>query len=184
MITANGVKFLNKIGIDVTELGVVMLKTEQLPIKKWVPQDFAYVARNRKRHWIKGLDVGSHLTLLYGLLGQAHSEYKEGVMEVLSGWAIPQQVEIEDIDTFDSPFIDEPYKCLAGRIRVTDQLLEGHQRLSLLPHINTYLEYKPHVTLGYVQANLVNEAIYAIEQHLWAYPALQVTGLEYGDRML
>ena len=32
-----------------------------------------------------------------------------------------------------------------------DALLDAHQRLSLLPHIDTHASYVPHITLGYVQ---------------------------------
>ena len=37
-----------------------------------------------------------------------------------------------------------------AHLRVTEELLEGHNRLEFLPHINTFTGYKPHITVCYL----------------------------------
>jgi len=142
------------LGVDVNKLGVVMLDTDPIMVTDWVVggKEDLYYKNNPDRFWICGAvaEEGAHLTLLYGLM-QHGLTWKPLIDIVLADWT-PPVLEVESIGVFDSPFVDEPYKCIIAHIKVTEQLLEGHQRLSLLPHINTFTKYRPHITLAYVKA--------------------------------
>lgn len=142
-----------QLGINLNTLGCVMLDLQTLGSMGGTVRSTSdlYYAKNPERKWIKGWVVGKvpHITLLYGLLDNAHN-WEEHIESVLSGWSI-DHVEIDYIGYFDSPYSDEDYYCLVAHIKVTPELMEGHQRLEFLPHINTFKGYKPHMTIGYIR---------------------------------
>ena len=158
------------LGINLNKLGCVMLDLEPIKLPTYIIQDEVtgeqlnydkyigerlYYAKNKERFWIDGYvaDKVPHMTLLYGLLDEARN-YESHIEKVLTGWKL-DGVEIEDFGYFDSPYGDEPYYCIVGHIKVTPELLEGHQRLEFLPHINTFVGYKPHITIAYIQKDEV-----------------------------
>lgn len=156
-----------KLGINLDKLGCVMLDLEAPEVDiDW--QDNLYYAKDKTRKWVDGFVMGEtpHITLLYGLLENAHN-WKDHIEDVLWDWDL-DSVEIESIGSFDSPYKDEPYYCLVGHIKVTPELMEGHSRLELLPHINTFTGYKPHMTIAYIKKDdvLKQTAIEMLTQEL------------------
>lgn len=143
------------LGINLDKLGCIML--DVIPLKNMYSIEIdgagvaLYYAKNKTRFWIDGWVVGkvAHITLLYGLLEEGRN-YEPHIQKVLEGWKM-KNVEVDHIGYFDSPYKDEPYYCIVAHIKVTPELLEGHQRLEFLPHINTFAEYKPHMTIGYIR---------------------------------
>jgi len=175
------------LGINLDKLGCIMLDLEPLSNMYSIEVEGAgialYYAKNKERFWIDGWVVGkvAHVTLLYGLL-KTGPEWKEYVDAVLKDWDLPE-VEIEKIGYFDSPYSDEPYYCIVAHLKVTDKLLEGHQRLSFLPHINTFPGYKAHMTICYLKKNQGEKyRDIMIEQFnkMWAGKKLKVKGINYG----
>ncbi len=170
------------LGINVNKLGCIMLDTDSIPITSMVENgdDDLYFARDKEHYWIRGAvgETGAHATLLYGLLEHG-TQWRELVDLVLLGWKIPD-LEIESIGVFDSPYADEPYKCIIAHIKVTDELLEGHARLELLPHINTFTKYRPHVTLAYVHEDAAQKWVGALQNLVGR--TLAVTKLNYGSQ--
>ena len=141
------------LGINLNTLGCVMLDVEPLfnmSLHHQASDLDLYYAKNKERFWIDGWIAGkvAHITLLYGLLETAKN-YEPHISKVLEGWEM-KVVEIDNVGFFDSPYPDEPYYCIIAHIRVTPELLEGHQRLQFLPHINTFNTYKPHMTICYI----------------------------------
>jgi len=169
---------LKKVGVpDITKLGCVMLDVEPMDVTEYVPEHMEYRTTNPDRYWIKGRDGGDHLTLLYGLLQNANT-WRKHVDAVMAGWEMPTVVVIEHVDSFPSTFPDEPYSCIVGKVLVTPAIQEAHDRLSMLPHIDTHWGYKAHVTLAYVKQEYRQDAIDLLEM---AFPAgLGVRGLNYG----
>ena len=86
---------------------------------------------------------------MFGLL-RSGQELKKHVTAVLEGWELPN-IKIKEVNFFYGQTGE--YVTIVALVDVTDELKEGHQRLSLLPHINTFGEYKPHITLAYVKAS-------------------------------
>lgn len=145
------------LGINLSKLGCVML--DVVPSQNMYSIEFdgagvaLYYAKDKEKFWIDGwvADKTPHITLLYGLLETA-KKYEKHIETVLAGWKL-EEVEIENIGYFNSPYPDEPYYCIVAYIKVTPKLLEGHQRLEFLPHINTFVGYIPHMTIAYINKN-------------------------------
>lgn len=140
--------------INLNTLGCVMLDVE--PLANMITNDNEgmeglYYTKNPDRKWIDGWIAGdiAHVTLLYGLLDNAHN-WEKHISSVLGGWKM-DTIEIDHIDYFESPYEDEEYYCIVAHIKVTPELMEGHSRLEFLPHINTFTGYKPHMTICYIR---------------------------------
>lgn len=153
-------KVYEALDISLSELGCVMLDLEPsidlIKIGNEMESGKSlYYSGNKEYFWIDGF-VGKnpHVTLLYGLLGPA-IDYKQLIDEVLTGWEL-KTIEVESIGYFESPYKDEPYRCIIAHVKVTPKLLEGHNRLEFLPHINTFAGYKAHFTLAYVKKDKVS----------------------------
>ena len=169
------------LGINLDKLGCVMLDLEPLSNMYSIVADGGeislYYAKNRDRFWIDGwvVDKVPHITLLYGLLEEGKN-FEPHINKVLEGWEL-DEVEIESIGYFDSPYPDEPYYCIVAHIKVTDELLQGHQRLEFLPHINTFTSYKPHMTIAYIDKNqgeIYRDTTIQYFNDLWAGKKLKV----------
>jgi 2'-5' RNA ligase len=169
------------LGINLSKLGCVMLDLEPLENMYSIEAEGAgialYYAKNKERFWIDGwvCDKLAHITLLYGILEEGKN-YQPHIKEVLKGWEM-NDVEIEDIGYFDSPYPDEPYYCLVAHIKTTPKLLEGHQRLQFLPHIDTFTGYKPHMTICYLdktQGEAYRDRMIKSFRKLWKGKKLKV----------
>lgn len=150
-LSAHGFKDLYQgLGIDLATLGCVMLDLNAVPRPASLGDGDLYVSKDPKRFWIDGwvADSTPHATVLYGLLTPAY-EQRARVFQVLDGWD-PEHVTVERVGFFPSPYPDEPYWCVVAHVFKSPELLEGHDRLSFLPHVDTFAGYQPHVTLGYI----------------------------------
>lgn len=143
------------LGINLSKLGCIMLDLEPLPNAYSMEFDGAgialYYAKDKTRFWIDGWVFDKpHITLMYGLLTPGNeSPMKELVPMILEGWEYPE-IEVEDVSFFDSPYPDEPYWCLVAKVKTSENLVEGNERLKFLPHVNTFPGYKPHATIAYI----------------------------------
>lgn len=111
--------------------------------------DDLYYSPDPEKFWVKG-DVSekAHITLLYGLLTPAY-EQKGEINRVLDTWDAPEYFIPDNVTFFPSPYPEEPYAAIV--VKLDDPALEeAHQRLSYLPHVNTFPTYQPHMTLAYV----------------------------------
>lgn len=169
------------LGITISQLGIVMLDTDPIEVTEKVDQGKAdlFTSSNPERFWIDGAVVEreAHVTLLFGLLASG-TAYKSMIDAVLADWT-PPTLEIESVGSFPSTFGDEDYACIVAHIKVSDQLLEGHARLQLLPHIDTFPDYKPHLTLAYVQKSAEAKWLKALGTSLNG-TKLEVNALNYG----
>jgi len=165
-----------ELNISLDELGCVMLDLEPLENMGSVALAL-YHSPNKERFWINGwvCDKNPHITLLYGLV-ETGVKWENHIETVLKDWQI-ETVKIDHIDYFDSPYPDEPYYCLVAHIEVTEKLLEGHQRLEFLPHINTFAGYKPHMTIAYIDKNqgeTYRDKMIANFNELWSGKSMEV----------
>ena len=172
------------LGIDNNNLGCVMLDVAPIPVTSFIldsPEEAAdqlFYSEHPDRQWIRGAvgETTSHITLLYGILSDAAMRQ---VDTVLQGWELPEYVELGELEVFESPFEDDQYSCIVARVNITPDLLDAHTRLELLPHINTFPEWKAHVTLAYVRPLHRDAWVDALTKNLPA--TVRVTGLNKGD---
>lgn len=176
------------LGYNLSKLGCLMLDTEPIITNYYqIMQDGVtayfpeYRAKNKERFWIDGYvaDKTPHLTLFYGFLQEAGC-FKLHIEKILDGTDI-KAVKISDVDFFESPYEDEQYYCIIAKVEKTPELLEAHNKMTLLPNIQTFPDYKPHITIAYI---IKDEAIRDdFIQHLkkeLVGKELLVTGLNYG----
>lgn len=140
------------LGYDLAKLGCIMLDLEPQTFK--INESVLYYAKNKKNYWIDGNVAGKtpHVTLLYGLL-RSGDELKSQVDTVLPADKLPKEVTIDHIGFFDSPYDDEPYYCIVAHLKIESTLQEAHDRLQMLPHIDTFPGYKAHFSLAYIKQN-------------------------------
>lgn len=169
------------LGIKIDDLGCIMLDVDGEGISNIIQKEDLYITKDKKKFWINGFVAGEtpHLTLLFGLLEQG-DKYKKYVDRVLEGWSL-NSVEIEDVSYFDSPYDNEDYYCIIAHIKKSDKLIEGHQRLQLLPHIDTFAGYKPHVTIAYIKKDeKKRDEIISNYEDILVGESLIVKGINYG----
>ncbi|MBW1639241.1 2'-5' RNA ligase family protein [Microbacterium resistens] len=186
------------LGVDLNELGCIMATVEPIEVTDYAddagldPDRDLYSLRgvDPSRWWIDGAvaEHGAHVTLLYGLL-QPGPAWRAHVDELLADVDL-STVTVDHVSMFDSPYPGDPYRCIVAHLQLTPELRKAHARLSYLPHVNTFPEYRPHVTLAYVKdqpsgvdwARTTPEAwVRALNPALRGAP-LPVTGIDYGGR--
>lgn len=171
-------------GIDYSKLGAVMLEVEGLDLKSIAPGIEAdlYSSPNAERFWIRGdvISEHAHITLRYGLLQPAY-EHKDDVDLLLADINL-RKVYLDHISQFPSTFQDEDYTCLVAAVAVNRDIELAHNRLGYLPHVNTFPDYRPHVTIAYVTRESASHWAREFEN---VFPAsLNVTELSYGKKRL
>lgn len=166
--------------IDLDKLGCIMLDTEKFDVTRFVDEgqaDLIY-STDKAGHLMGDVaEIEPHVTLLFGLL-QNGNIWKDKVDTVLEDWAVPT-VTIKDVTAFD---LGDSY-AIVGLIKKTPELIDGHERLTLLPHIQTFSEYKPHLTLAYVDhdAAVRDKWVTALRAE-YKGKELKTKGINYGDK--
>lgn len=178
----------NALGYNLSKLGCLMLDTEPIKtvyyeimqdgITTYFPE---YKTQNKARFWIDGYvaDKTPHLTLFYGFLQEAGC-YKWHIEKLLEDTSI-SNVTIEDVDFFESPYEDDKYYCVVAKVKQTPELLHAHNKMMLLPNIQTFPDYKPHITIAYIvkDEDIRDRFIKHLKQELVG-KEIQVTGINYG----
>lgn len=132
-----------RLGINLNDLGCLMLNTES-PVRV-LGEAVPYVSPDPKKFWMKGLLDHWHVTVRYGFLPEVRAS---DVKDVLASLDVPEELTISGVEVFPSPFSDEPYECLVARVE-DPRLVAMNKALSVLPNLNTYPEFKAHITIGY-----------------------------------
>lgn len=168
------------LGIDINNLGCIMLDIEQQDICSHVRGAERDLYYSPTLPWAQGAvgEKSAHLTVLYGLLEQG-LVYKDHVDALLDGWN-PEPLVVSGISYFPSNVPGEDYKVVVAKIEKTANLIEGHQRLQLLPHIDTFPAYKPHMTLAYIKGSADFEKWSNSLFECYSDVRLHATGINYG----
>ncbi|MBT2484762.1 MULTISPECIES: hypothetical protein [unclassified Microbacterium] len=180
---------LDAAGVEMKRLGFVGLTfdpldvREQLDRQSWgvriIESDYVYAPDGDWRHWVQGpvAEASAHVTAKYGLLTPSHQ--RKDVINELIGWPREVSVEVVDIEVFESPYADLPYGCLVARLG-GDELAEMNAALSILPHVDSFAEYKPHLTLAYLRPEVASYAGIPEARSWLLGKKLRVTGIDYG----
>lgn len=160
-----------------------MLDIKKGSIPKLLDEKDLYTSKNDEIFWIKGFvaDKKAHVTLLYGLM-KSGKIYEKYIKKLLKNWKL-DSVEVERVDYFEGQLENEPNYCIVAHIKVTPKLLEGHERLQFLPHIDTFPGYKPHMTIAYVKKNeKIRDRAIALYSRVLVGKRLKITGLNLGGK--
>lgn len=165
------------IDIDTEDLGCIMLDLEPMEVISNLPEGSEEdLFENPK--WEQGslpAETVPHVTLLYGLLENGN-KWKNKVDLLLKDWKL-DSVKIDHVGFFDTP---DSYAVIA-HLEKTPELVDGHERLTLLPHINTFSEYLPHMTLAYVKKEAdVDKWVESLDK-VYAGKTVKAAGINYGD---
>jgi 2'-5' RNA ligase len=138
------------LGINVNNLGC----TIPLAVTELVEDgeaDLYYHPDKARYPWTRGApaETGAHCTLLYGLL-ESGQKLAPHIDELLSTVNI-DTITIEEVSFFPGSIPGEDYSVIVGKVALTEQLLDAHHALQMLPHIDTFPDYHPHVTLAYIK---------------------------------
>ena len=170
------------LGFKTSNLGCVMLDTEPLFISDIIHISELYYSDSPDHKYVAGIVSESvpHVTLLYGLM-RTGPEMRKHIDEVMAGWGA-EELEIDDVGYFESTTDGEPYYCIVAHIKLTENLLEAHGRLSFLPHVNTFIYYRPHITLAYIRRNEESrDDIIRILKKRFKGKMVKPTGVNYGE---
>lgn len=156
--------------------GCIMINTEKIPVTQFVKNaDADLFEQTDYDQGAVPAETVPHATLLYGLLNNGNI-WKDKVDTVLSGWEMPT-VKIKEVSFFDLG----DSKAVIGLLEETSELLDANQRLSLLPHLNTFSEYHPHVTLAYItQEADVDKWVKTLGKK-YNGQVIATKGINYGD---
>jgi len=188
-VVGNSIKIANQISsrdfpelyddmeIDTDNLGCIMLDLKPMKVMEHMQGHEDELFANPK--WDQGAvpaETVPHVTLLYGLLENGNT-WKNKVDALLKGWNV-NSVKINHVGYFDTP---DSYAVVA-HLEKTSELVDGHERLTLLPHVNTFSEYMPHMTLAYVKKTAnVNNWVSTLNKE-YAGKTVDAVGINYGDR--
>lgn len=169
-------------------LGCIMLDLEPIPVRYLLSGiDPVYFWPDNdpqgRLTYAKGpvADRGAHATLLYGLTpdGNAGVRQRESVDELLADLDL-SSVTVQDVSYFPGMF-DLPYACVIAHV-TSPELVEANRRLRFLPHVDTFVDYRPHVTLAYVHADQTAGVVEALEAPLVG-DTLRAKGINYGGAL-
>jgi 2'-5' RNA ligase len=176
-------KIYTRLGMELGHFGCIMLDVEPIPVLEMLdkPSDWFYFSKNPKLRYVKGpvAATQAHATLLYGLTpdDKAGIKQKDSVDELLRSLDL-SEVTIDHIDSFPAQ-MGEPYSCVVAKLNTDNDLGEANRRLRFLPHIDTFIEYVPHVTLAYVPEDKTEEAISTFKDTLEGL-TIPAIGINYG----
>ena len=176
-------KAIEMLGADPDQLGCVMLEAELPNVYRMVlDPEWAYYSQTQS--YIDGYYGESHVTLLYGLMFSAQ-KHRDIIDDVLGDWKPPGILSFHKISVFRGEDEGVPYSCLVLKANERDvewanaELREANARLSKLPHVRGFVDYDPHVTIGYVAREFEREALEELGM-VQARPMI-TGGLDYGD---
>lgn len=170
------------LGVNQDNLGCIMLNLQPFDVSQYVTGAVAdlYIDPADPTTAKPCAEVDPHVTLLFGLL-QNGNTIRSQVDQLLAGWHC-DSVVIEGVDSFPVP-VDAPAVPIVARIATWNSpVMEGHDRLTLLPHVNTFSTYQPHITLAWVKNDpaIVQKWVKALGTALGGM-RITATGINYGD---
>lgn len=173
-----------ELGIDLDDLGYVMLDVEPFKVTEFVEdgEDDLYVKETEDGEvsYVRGAvaEDTAHVTLMFGLMENSN-EWKGAIDKALDGWNI-NSVIVDSVLYFPTK---EEYVPIVAKLKMTQQLAEGNARLKLLPHVQTFPDYNPHITLAYVKndVNVISKWVSALNGKFKAKSFDIKSGINYGD---
>ena len=140
MIIKNYIQFIKE--SSGYEYGCVMV---EVPVSNWDeitsyinPED-VYTGGDDAH----GIQENPHVTILYGL---HEGVTEDDVKSVFEGFTGSINIEVNGIDIFEN----KDYDVVKFNVNPDGALQELHDKLSEFPNSNSFPDYKPHITIAYV----------------------------------
>lgn len=168
---------LKALGYDLASLTPVMLKTDNIRVSDYKnrPEDLFY-GESYDLRYVQGAvaEATAHVTLHQGLLPGIPAD----IIDTVLGDYDISEVRISNIGGW--PSADGFTTVVAHLCDYDGKLLELHNRLRTLPHIDSFPEFKPHVTLAFVRDGACMPS-WLNALNALSGKTLQVSGRFYGD---
>ena len=125
------------------EYGCVMV---EVPVSNWdeitssIDKEDIYTESGDDTY---GIQKNPHLTLLYGLHDDVTEEQVKSIFEKFDD---DINIEVNGIDIFEN----EKFDVVKFNVNPDGALQELHDKLSEFPNSNDFPDYKPHITISYV----------------------------------
>jgi 2'-5' RNA ligase len=142
-----------------------------------VPSEGEYVSPDPEKFWMKGLLKDWHVTVRYGFLPGVK---KEHVLEVIDVDDVPEYVGFDGFEVFPSTVPNEDYECVVARVN-SNALRYLNEQLSVLPNVNTFPTYKPHITIGYFKPGWFDENASSMEHIVRGF--IKTSDLDFGKEL-
>lgn len=176
-----------RLGMKLGHFGCIMLDVEPIDVTAILGEsgeDWYYRSDSDMLRYVRGpvAETVAHCTLLYGLTpdDDAGIRQRESVDELLAGLDL-SSVTVDHVGHFPGQ-AGEPYSCVIAHLVITDDLREANRRLRFLPHIDSFLDYRAHVTLAYVHEKHTDRAVAALDAELKGRK-LAAAGINYGGEL-
>lgn len=172
-------------GMKLGHFGCIMLDVEPIDVTGLLGTDeWYYTSERDELRYVSGpvAEGTAHCTLLYGLTpdDNAGIRQRESVDELLEGLDLTS-VSVTHVGHFPGQ-MGEPYSCVIAHLDAGGDLREANRRLRFLPHVDSFLEYRAHVTLAYVKQEFTDRAVQALNDVLGGME-LTATGINYGGEL-
>jgi len=177
MDTTNAHDFENiyqEIGIDTGSLGCIMIDVDASNIPPFL--NTQNLAPNNNHSATTG---EAHVTLLFGLL-KSGVTWKKYVDQVLQGVSI-QNVLVTSVGFFDNPNVGDSY-CIIANIAISPEIQLAHDRLAILPHVDTFYPFHPHMTLCFIKRDdKIRDNVVEYYNAMISGKTFATLGINYGD---
>lgn len=174
-----------RLGMRLGHFGCIMLDVEPIAVTQILGTDeWFYSSQRDELRYVRGpvAEKVAHCTLLYGLTpdDDAGQNQRESVDELLDGLDLTS-VTVSHVSHFPGQ-LDEPYSCVIAHLDSGGDLLEANRRLRFLPHIDSFVDYRAHVTLAYVRQEYTDRAVNLLNGVLGG-EELRAVGINYGGEL-
>lgn len=168
---------------DPDDLGAIMLDVN-LPYAYRMTLDDKWAYHSQTQSYMSGYEGNTHITLLYGLLFSGN-DHPDIINSALGDWRAPAVLPYYHVSVFRLEDEGNAVSCLVLKPEERDRewaneaLVDANARLSKLPHTRGFVNYDPHVTIGYVTREFEQEAL---EELRMIQPRPLICGeLNFGD---
>jgi len=169
--------------INFNLLGFVGLHLEDIPVTENNPDivpDLAFDVE--RRPWVNGAvaERGAHITLLYGLIKPAHEQ--AAIIEQLLDGIHFSHAYVDNVSIFGHP--SDEQTPIVAELTPSPELREANRRLRFLPHVDTYVEFKPHVTLAYVKRDTAKFWRARLDEQYYGKKLHLTQDIDLGEKIL
>ena len=158
------------------DLGCLMLDTEKPYGDLDVNPADEYKPNDPTMKYVNGLNKDWHVTVKYGLLENVR---KRHVDQVIEGMPFPTALSVVEYVVF--PGSNGEYEYVLAKVDDA-RLRDLNKQLHVLPNVDTFVDYMPHITVGYFRPGWFEE-----NKHQLLVPGnklVNVHGFNYGKKLL